>query len=378
MIHFLPAAAIIGYAVSAVLMVGLIASRRFSTAVMVPIPVLFLAVIGLGPTAFIMGVGLLLFALFAWAVEAKWSTFAMLAVVPFAIGSIQHHRHVGSLVQDIDAMRADFPVQSLKERLRFHEEHPVAGGEAASTASFATSGGRRYASRAWKLERLHDESYKDFVAAAGFGSVRMVRVRRSSLELPKLVRTPVASRDLCFDNREVPGRAKPTESDLNQLHLAGMKEFIDDNRMGFDRGPDFVIGFEPHAVASSPAPIRANDETWQVARLELVSLLRHDEPRVYVSDDLPNLDELEQTPTRPLDEFERTHLAALENDQEVVTSDEPTVIRMLGAVRATETCLGCHSVPQKTLLGAFSYDLRPVRHDAPGSAEVAVGSSPEK
>jgi hypothetical protein len=31
---------------------------------------------------------------------------------------------------------------------------------------------------------------------------------------------------------------------------------------------------------------------------------------------------------------------------------------MLGAIRARDTCLKCHSVDKNELLGAFSYDLR--------------------
>jgi hypothetical protein len=134
--------------------------------------------------------------------------------------------------------------------------------------------------------------------------------------------------------------------------------------MGFVDGADRVIGFEPHAMATVPPALAADHETWKVVSLELVSLLKHDAPRVYVSDHLPNLSELDELPTRPLDDFEETRLRQLQDGEEIATAADSVMIRMLGAVRAGETCLACHSVPQRTLLGAFTYEIRPLRGDS--------------
>lgn len=94
-------------------------------------------------------------------------------------------------------------------------------------------------------------------------------------------------------------------------------------------------------------------------RLELVSLLKHETPRVYVSKHLPRMDELTDAPTRPLDGFERDSLVKLLRGDNVVVSAGETRMQMLGAVRASKTCLKCHAVERGALLGAFTYELAP-------------------
>ncbi len=62
-------------------------------------------------------------------------------------------------------------------------------------------------------------------------------------------------------------------------------------------------------------------------------------------------------PTRSLDPFETAALEQLWTQQDVVIDDQSERIRMLGALRASQVCLECHSVPYGYLLGAFSYEL---------------------
>jgi hypothetical protein len=67
------------------------------------------------------------------------------------------------------------------------------------------------------------------------------------------------------------------------------------------RDRDHVAGFRPHQFRRLPdAPKR-----WQVERLELISLLKHDRPVAYFSNNLPKMDELRDAPTRPLDQGPR-------------------------------------------------------------------------
>jgi len=63
-----------------------------------------------------------------------------------------------------------------------------------------------------------------------------------------------------------------------------------------------VAGFETHRFSRVPAPANR----WKVQTLELVSLLLHDEPEVYVSTHLPRMERRHGQPTRPLDRFERS------------------------------------------------------------------------
>ena len=76
---------------------------------------------------------------------------------------------------------------------------------------------------------------------------------------------------------------------------------------GYIKDRRHVAGFETHRFSQVPAPAGA----WKVRTLELVSLLLHDEPAVYVSDHLPRMEHRSGIPTRPLDRFERFGLGAL-------------------------------------------------------------------
>jgi hypothetical protein len=70
------------------------------------------------------------------------------------------------------------------------------------------------------------------------------------------------------------------------------------------------------------------------------------------------MDELRDVPCRPLDEFETENLPKLRAGDELASAQGPRRLRMIGAIRARDECLKCHSADPGELLGAFSYDLR--------------------
>ena len=84
------------------------------------------------------------------------------------------------------------------------------------------------------------------------------------------------------------------------------------------------------------------EEEWGVLRLELVSLLLHDRPVVYVSESLPRMDKLRGAPTRPLDSFEAAALEKLRGGEYLLVADAPDGARMLGAIRSVKECTSCH------------------------------------
>ncbi len=92
--------------------------------------------------------------------------------------------------------------------------------------------------------------------------------------------------------------------------------------------------------------------------LSLVSLLLSDEPAVYVSKQLPRMDRVRETPTRPLDRFEEFGLSVLRKGEDLLATEEGSHIRMLGSVRNFGGCIVCHGGQRGDLLGAFSYVLR--------------------
>jgi len=139
---------------------------------------------------------------------------------------------------------------------------------------------------------------------------------------------------------------------MEEMHFEALGEFS--KRTGYVQDREHVVGFEPHGFSRRPS-LRA----WQVQRVELVSLLKHDTPVVYVSDFLPKMDELKSAAVRPLDSFERQSLTKLRMGEDVVEETSHQRILMLGAIRAATQCVRCHSVERNTLLGAFSYELLP-------------------
>ena len=71
-----------------------------------------------------------------------------------------------------------------------------------------------------------------------------------------------------------------------------------------------------------------------------MSLLLHDQPEVYVSDRLPEMKKTHDTPTRPLDRFERFGLDELERGEDLFISEAGDGLRMLGAVRSALSVRG--------------------------------------
>ena len=78
-------------------------------------------------------------------------------------------------------------------------------------------------------------------------------------------------------------------------------------------------------------PQEAPKEQWAVIRLQLVSLLKFDRPAVYVSDNLPRMDELQGVPTRPLTPFEAKSLKSLREGDDIATETSGDRIRMVGS-----------------------------------------------
>jgi hypothetical protein len=131
-------------------------------------------------------------------------------------------------------------------------------------------------------------------------------------------------------------------------------DFVNPRGFGYFKDRRHVTGFETHRFSQVPA----SANRWKVQTLELVSLLLHDEPEVYVSSHLPRMDRLQGVPTRPLDRFEEFGLDALRHGEDIFTTKVVEGARMLGAVRSTRQCVDCHGGETGALLGAFSYTLR--------------------
>ncbi|MGE3242298.1 MAG: hypothetical protein AB7I57_14580 [Pirellulales bacterium] len=270
-------------------------------------------------------------------------------------------------IQALTALRAKYPFQSLEQRLAFERDlsHRAAATNQPIVLTPAVEqrlgefeerrGHFAYFDRAWSLQELHEYATLQFARAAGFGIARMGYIYTEDIDLP-----PTAPLALPVPLDRISER--PSALDLLPVHAELLFDFGDRNRTGYVRSRREVSGFEPHQVTKRPTmPTDEDPPThWQVNRLELVSLLRHDTPRVYTAPELPAMDQLADVPHRELNRFELASLPKLESDEDLVVDQQPSRIQMLGAIRAATSCLDCHDCQRGQLLGAFSYELSPV------------------
>ncbi len=378
-------------ALMSLLWFGIARSESFSRwlAPVVTLPMVFLCALPFGSLPLLVQMGLLFVAGFACAWLSPLGTRTLGAI---AIGCLLVSLVVGALVirnerQDLVELRRETQVASLKPRLAYEQQRRgQAAAGAAPVLSIHVEGTllemelprRSYRSRQLGLEWLHTQASKNFAGSEGFGVSRMPRPSRSWIDRPELsdiafdeISSPDAERsygdwDVAFFPRD---RVKRVED----LHVASRDDFLDPAGFGWIVEPlTKVAGFISHAFHAPATVALQVPHAWAVERLELVSLLKFDEPRVYVLDHLPRMDQLasHDAPTRELDAFEAAALAKLRTDVDVIVEEQPNAVRMLGSLRAGKQCLECHAVQRGELLGAFSYILREGER---GEAEVAAG-----
>lgn len=286
-------------------------------------------------------------------------------------------------VRRLMALQRMYPFQSLEARLAYERNAKSADASMAKTSEIVGLSNVVLANlqaqeeetlgwdyRALSLRRLHEDTYQQFALAAGFGVGRMPRVRPEYVQLEPL---PVVALPLGIARVS----ANPQPLELEQTHLRATADFIANERLGYVRSRNAVAGFGSHGFSKldSWTESKKDSFTWQVVRLELVSLLRHDQPRVYVAHTLPLMEQLAGLSTRPLDSFEQQALIKLQHDLDTVIDISENRITMLGAVRAGRRCLECHEGQRGTLLGAFSYELVPAVNFQSMSASVDDYSS---
>jgi len=318
---------------------------------------------------------------------ARWGfrgAMGLSYTIAFALG-------FGTLRQ-FHELRQEFPVESITPRLAYESRDSFGAKQHLEPFHLAPDVVQRlnrfeeYSTRdewhKWTLARLHDWTFDQFVIAQGFGPVRMAsiagihRLRKetqkpaselislpsaaygesSSLPVESISASVAGEDDVCvaeYDSRQT----------LFSLHDAGLEDFFKPSRMGYVRDRDHVVGFVPHRFDRVPKPGRGVGplDPWMITRLELVGLSKHETPVAYIAEHIPQMDELRDAPTRPLDHFEQQALDRLRAAEDLVIDETTHRIRMVGALRASQNCLQCHSVKRGELLGAFTYELVPAR-----------------
>jgi hypothetical protein len=213
---------------------------------------------------------------------------------------------------------------------------------------------------AYYLRQLHEDTVTLFVNSPGFGMARVFRPSERNLGPgawadPPFIPQPGAPLESAGSPGDLERDARdPDAKSFYDMHQSSVSDFVYRTGFGFFKDRSHVAGFKPHRFSDTPAPAKP----WTLQTVDLVGLLLHDEPVVYVSSHLPRMDELREAPTRRLDTFESVGLAGLRRGDDVFVRERAGGLRMLGAIRATKQCTSCHDCQRGDLLGAFSYTLR--------------------
>ena len=273
-----------------------------------------------------------------------------------------------------ERLKTGYPLESLADRLAYEKRRQPpptparevtpgspAGAHLASLEQNVNDREKGYRSilRTRSLECLHAGAVQQFIDGPGFGVGRMAMFhpgpyqleREQGQESPLPQPTPPYSP---ADLAPAPLQIAP-DMDFLAVHDANTLDFVNPGGFGYIQDRDHVAGFRPHQFHENPQSRRP----WRINRLELVGILKHDEPVVYLSANFPRMDELSDAPARPLDAFEKEALVKLQGGEDLMVQKTPKQMRMLGSIRAVQQCLQCHSVERGELLGAFSYQLSP-------------------
>jgi hypothetical protein len=303
-------------------------------------------------------------ALVIWyGIRSRLRTFLPLVVVAVAIP----YGLVGwSAAQNVarhDQLRQEYPLESLAGRVpepRAALRVPLSAGAVEKLGQFedAVRGEAGFTMRTYQLQALHERTTNEFVNSPGFGALRMAHSGRITAESLKADSRPEAPSQPGSPAGWAPGEPfEPTSGAdrdaLVGLHTGGVLDFVNPRGWGYVKSRDRVAGFLPHRFSKVPEA-----KVWVVQRIELVGLLKHPEPVVYLSDRLPAMTELRDAPTRSLDDFESAGLEAVRRGEEGFAARRGDVARFVGGIRAAKQCVECHGGERGDLLGAFSYTLR--------------------
>jgi hypothetical protein len=349
-----------------------------------------------GPASFICSVAVTAVAAVHWAVAPRFWFFLVGSVLAASVAFVANPWAI-SEVAEWSRLKERYPVESLEQRLVFAKQ-PVsllpatAASMPGSTEKAADSkatgapetkfeelenqlkeGGGRFSDgfgrassylRVESLRMLHAGVVEQFINSSGFGVGRRIRMfspEYVELSDPGPIPLPGSEAFIPPESAETldasvltsPDSTNLPSEEFEQLHVKGFLDFFNIKRFGWIQDRRRVVGFVPHQFNLMPRT------KLEVKSLELVSLLKFDEPLVYVSKNLPRMDELKDAPTRALTPFEKTAHAQLEKGEDLQIKRSPPPIEMLGSIRATTQCLECHDAKRGDLLGAFSYRLVP-------------------
>jgi hypothetical protein len=213
------------------------------------------------------------------------------------------------------------------------------------------------------LRHLHENSVDEFVNRPGFGFSRMdndqviseIHIFRNRVQDRPPVRQPDYLNPFITPYDNLKSTLQDSDSwKILRLHNNVILDFVNPNGLGYAKDREHIAGFQKHGISKVPEVF----SRWSVAHLDLVGLVVHEKPVVYLSANLPQMGELHGAATRPLDQFEIDALDTLRHGEDLYFRRAEDKGRMIGAIRAAKQCLVCHGGSRGDLLGAFTYLLR--------------------
>jgi hypothetical protein len=191
--------------------------------------------------------------------------------------------------------------------------------------------------------RLHSEAYNRFIYQKGMGMSRMMpmlNVVKREWKMPDWT-----SEQLAKGQSDIVGA-----KDMSLIHRSTLSIFANSN-VGTEKDRNDAYGADSQVK---------KEHLWEIKSLDLVGLVMHETPTVYISEKLPQMKDLAHRPTREMDVFEMEGLEELMAGKDLYIRAKEGTIRVLGPVRAGKACLKCHTdAKDGDMLGAFSYTLRP-------------------
>lgn len=135
------------------------------------------------------------------------------------------------------------------------------------------------------------------------------------------------------------------------LHRRFLKEFIEHQGFGRMRMVKYV--------ASVPVELDIANEPHHLLTRRLIGAWREGGARLYEAHEDLKMQRIHRARAGALDAVDAAALTMLKRGEEVVI--DRAHARLLGAIRAQQSCLECHEVERGTLLGALRYDFAKTR-----------------
>jgi hypothetical protein len=220
--------------------------------------------------------------------------------------------------------------------------------------------------RTYYLRKLHEDTKSIFLESAEAGAARVLELpfvnHASEVYLDdsssQPVKQPGSSANFGKSANEQFVLVQPQEPFFD-IHFRSIFRFIFPKGLGYVRDLDHVAGFVSHGFREKMRSDLVNNREQRIDHVELIGILTQPEPIVYMTDKMPSMEQIKKGTTRKLDAFEEKGLHELFKGEDFFIAQKDNTVRMLGALRATQTCIQCHDTANEyDLLGAFSYTLR--------------------